>query len=75
MVERIRLPDAWAAMEHFFQQEMLEAVSRDPDESCFGQATVETLAVHVVMAGCQPAYFPVVLIVLTSADFSEHVSG
>lgn len=84
MVERIRLPDAWAAIEHFFHQawsdglpvvpptdvlvqQMLRAVSRDPGEvvghvpPCFGEATVETLAVHAVMAGCLPDYFPVVL--------------
>ncbi len=84
MVEPIRLPDAWAAIEHFFQQEwsdglpvvppteallrqMLEAVNRDPKEVVghvpprFGEATVELLALHAVMAGCQPAYFPVVL--------------
>jgi hypothetical protein len=84
MVERIHLPDAWAAIEHFFQQEwsdglpvvpptaplvraMLEAVARDPAEVVghvpprFGPATVESLAVHAVLAGCQPAYFPVVL--------------
>ncbi len=84
MVERIRLPDAWAAIEHFFQQEwsdglpvvpptetlvqqMLEAVDREPTEVVghvpprFGEATVESLATHAVMAGCQPAYFPVIL--------------
>ena len=27
----------------------------------FGEATVESLAVHAVMAGCQPDYFPVLL--------------
>ncbi len=84
MVERIRLPDAWAAIEHFFEQEwsdglpvvppteplvrqMLDAVQRNPDEVVghvppqFGQATVENLAVHAVIAGCTPSYFPVVL--------------
>ena len=84
MVERIRLPDTWAAIEHFFEQEwsdglpvvppteslvgqMLDAGHRDPSEVIghvpprFGEATVESVAVHAVMAGCQPAYFPVVL--------------
>ncbi len=84
MVERIRLPDAWAAIEHFFEQEwsdglpvvppteslvrqMLYAVPRSPDELVghvpprFGPATVESLAVHAVIAGCVPSYFPVVL--------------
>ena len=80
MVERIRLPDAWAAIEHFFQQEwsdglpvtpptetlvrqMLDATPRDPAEVVghvpprFGEATVESLAAHAVLAGCLPAYF------------------
>jgi len=84
MVERIRLPDTWAAIEHFFEQEwsdglpvvppteslvsqMLDSGHRDPSEVIghvpprFGEATVESVAVHAVMAGCQPAYFPVVL--------------
>jgi hypothetical protein len=84
MAERIRLPDAWAAIEHFFQQDwsdglpvvppteplvrrMIEAVDRPPGEVVglvpprFGEATIESLAVHAVMAGCLPAHFPVVL--------------
>jgi hypothetical protein len=84
MAERLRLSDAWAAIEHFFQQEwsdglpvvpptealvqqMLQAVERDPNEVVgqipprFGVATVESLAIHAVLAGCLPAYFPVVL--------------
>jgi len=84
MVERIRLPDTWAAIEHFFEQEwsdglpvvppteslvsqMLDSGQRDRSEVIghvpprFGEATVESVAVHAVMAGCQPAYFPVVL--------------
>jgi hypothetical protein len=78
------LPDTWAAIEHFFEQEwsdglpvvppteslvsqMLDAGHRHPSEVIghvpprFGEATVESVAVHAVMAGCQPAYFPVVL--------------
>jgi hypothetical protein len=98
MVERIRLPDAWAAIEHFFQQEwsdglpvvppteslvrqMLAAVDRDPGEVVglvaprFGTATLESLAVHAVMAGCLPAYFPVVVAAveaLLDARFGLH---
>ncbi|HEY7708841.1 MAG TPA: hypothetical protein VIG57_02290 [Candidatus Entotheonella sp.] len=87
MVERIRLPDTWAAIEHFFAQEwsdglpvvppteslvsqMLDSGHRDPSEVIghvpprFGEATVESVAVHAVMAGCQAAYFPVVLAAL-----------
>ena len=33
----------------------------------FGRATVEKLAVNAVMAGCRPAYFPVVLAVVEAA--------
>lgn len=83
-MSRVRLPDAWAAIEHFFAQpwsdglpvvpatdalveRMLTAVDRRPDEVLglvpprFAEATVENLAVHAVMAGCTPAYFPVVI--------------
>ena len=84
MAERIRLPDAWAAIEHFFQQDwsdglpvvppteplvqdMLAAVNRDAREvvglvppRC-GEASIESLAVHAVLAGCRPAYFPVIV--------------
>lgn len=47
--------------------EMVEAVGRDPQEiiaaipPAFGKATVEKLAINAVMAGCLPAYFPVIL--------------
>jgi hypothetical protein len=84
MTERIRLPDAWAAIEHFFQQDwsdglhvvppteplvrrMIKAVDRPPGEVVglvpprFGEATIESLAIHAVMAGCLPAYLPMVL--------------
>jgi hypothetical protein len=87
MVERLRLPDAWTAIEHFFQQDwsdglpvvpptaalvqqMLAAVARDPADVVglvpprFGQASIESLATHAVLAGCQPAYFPVVVAAL-----------
>ena len=65
-------PDAWAAIEHFFQQpwsdgfpmvpptdalvrQMLATVGRSPEEVVglvaprFGEATVESLAVHAVL--------------------------
>jgi len=73
MVERLRLPAAWAAIEHFFQQpwsdglpvvpptealvrQKLDTVDRRPEEAiglvapCFGEATVENLAGHAVLA-------------------------
>ena len=47
--------------------DMLAATARDPDE-CIGlvpplmaPATVRAIALHAVMAGCKPAYLPVVL--------------
>jgi hypothetical protein len=46
---------------------MLGDVRRDSQESLgdmppgWGQATVEKLAINAVMAGCRPAYFPVVV--------------
>ncbi|GIX46904.1 MAG: hypothetical protein KatS3mg131_1115 [Candidatus Tectimicrobiota bacterium] len=48
-------------------QRMLAATSRAPDEVIalvppnYGEATVEKIAVNAVMAGCKPAYLPVVL--------------
>ena len=87
MVERVRFPDAWAAIEHFFRQEwsdglpvvpptealvaeMLTGTKRNPEDLIghvpprFGEATVESVGVHAVMAGCQPAYLPVVIAAL-----------
>jgi hypothetical protein len=46
---------------------MLAATDREPDDELgtvpprWGVATVETLAVNAVMAGCRPEYFPVVV--------------
>ncbi len=46
---------------------MLEGTPRDPDEliglipPAMEPATVRTVAIHAVMAGCKPAYLPVVL--------------
>jgi hypothetical protein len=43
------------------------AADRAPDEligtigPCYGEATVEKVAINAVMAGCKPDYFPVVL--------------
>lgn len=48
-------------------QRMLQAVDRDPDEHVgdvppAGEpATVRTVAIHALMAGCKPEYLPVVL--------------
>ena len=46
---------------------MLAATHRDPDEligavpPAGGRATVRSLAIHALMAGCKPEYLPVVL--------------
>jgi len=46
---------------------MLEGTRRDPDEvvgsipPALEVATVRTIAIHALMAGCKPAYLPVVL--------------
>ncbi|MBI2226386.1 MAG: hypothetical protein HYU44_15890 [Betaproteobacteria bacterium] len=48
-------------------QRMLEGTRRDPDEVVGGippaleVATVRTIAIHALMAGCKPEYLPVVL--------------
>jgi len=48
-------------------ERMLTGTRRDPDEligavpPAMGEATVRTVAIHAVMAGCKPAYLPVVL--------------
>jgi hypothetical protein len=48
-------------------QRMLEATRRDPDEvvghipSALEPASVRTVAIHALMAGCKPEYLPVVL--------------
>jgi hypothetical protein len=48
-------------------QWMLKGTQRDPDElignipPALGSATVRTVALHAVMAGCKPEYLPVVL--------------
>ncbi|MFQ5882390.1 MAG: hypothetical protein ACE5I9_07950 [Candidatus Methylomirabilales bacterium] len=46
---------------------MLKALDRDPGEIVavlapkYGKATLEKIAINAVMAGCRPAYFPVVV--------------
>lgn len=48
-------------------EQMLAATSRRTDEVValvppnYGEATVEKIAINAIMAGCKPAYFPVVL--------------
>jgi hypothetical protein len=48
-------------------QRMLKATQRDPDEllgnipPALGPATVRTVAIHALMAGCKPEYLPVLL--------------
>jgi hypothetical protein len=48
-------------------QHMLTGTSRDPDEligtipPAMGPATVRTIAIHALMAGCKPEYLPVVI--------------
>jgi hypothetical protein len=48
-------------------ERMLEGTRRSPDElvglvpPVMGEATVRTVAIHAVMAGCKPEYLPVVL--------------
>ena len=48
-------------------QQMLKSTRRDPDEllghipPAMGPATVRTIAIHALMAGCKPEYLPVVL--------------
>ncbi len=52
-------------------QRMLAATTRDPDEvigaipPALNVATVRTVAIHALMAGCKPDYLPVVLAAIT----------
>jgi hypothetical protein len=56
------LPPTESAM-----SEMLQYTDREPDEVLAvlpprqGEATVERIAINAIMAGCLPAYFPIVL--------------
>src|SRR5262245_26727030 len=57
--------------------QMLAQTRRRPDEVVahvapgFGAATVERIAVNAVMAGCEPAYLPVVIAAVEAAAAEE----
>ena len=62
-------------------ERMLSGTDRDPDELIaavppkWGRATVEKVAINAVMAGCQPAYLPLILTAvqaMTSEQFNLH---
>ena len=62
-------------------ERMLSATDRDPDELIaavppkWGRATVEKVAINAVMAGCKPAYLPLILRAveaMTNEQFNLH---
>ena len=62
-------------------EHMLSGTDRDPDELIaavppkWGRATVEKVAINAVMAGCKPAYLPLILTAvkaMTSEQFNLH---
>lgn len=62
-------------------ERMLRGTDRDPDELIaavppkWGRATVEKVAINAVMAGCKPAYLPLILTAIkamTSEQFNLH---
>lgn len=62
-------------------ERMLRATDRDPDELIaavppkWGRATVEKVAINAVMAGCKPAYLPLILTAveaMTAEQFNLH---
>ena len=62
-------------------ERMLSATDRDPDELIatvppkWGRATIEKVAINAVMAGCKPAYLPVILTAveaMTAEQFNLH---
>ena len=62
-------------------ERMLSGTNRNPDELIapvppkWGRATVEKIAINAVMAGCTPAYLPVVLTAveaITAEEFNLH---
>ena len=62
-------------------ERMLKGTDRDPDELIaaippkWGRATVEKIAINAVMAGCKPAYLPLVLTAveaMTAEQFNLH---
>lgn len=58
-------------------REFCAAVDRDEDDVVgvippkYGDATVEKLAINAVMAGCEPAYFPVVIAAIEAMTADE----
>ncbi|MEE8282590.1 MAG: hypothetical protein V3R47_03635 [candidate division NC10 bacterium] len=61
---------------------MLSTLNRDPGEVVgilaprYGKATLEKIAINAVMAGCLPAYFPVVVAAIEAiADEAFNLSG
>lgn len=62
-------------------ERMLSGIDRDPDELIaavppkWGRATVEKVAINAVMAGCKPAYLPLILkavAAMTNEQFNLH---
>ena len=62
-------------------ERMLSGTDRDPDELIaavppkWGRATVEKVAINAIMAGCKPAYLPLVLTAIeamTAEQFNLH---
>ena len=62
-------------------ERMLSATDRDPDELIaavppkWGRATIEKVAINAVMAGCKPAYLPLILTAveaMTAEQFNLH---
>ena len=62
-------------------ERMLSGTDRDPDELIaavppkWGRATVEKVAINAVMAGCKPAYLPLILTAvkaMTTEQFNLH---
>ena len=62
-------------------ERMLRTTDRDPDELIaavppkWGRATVEKVAINAVMAGCKPAYLPLILTAveaMTAEQFNLH---
>lgn len=62
-------------------ERMLSGTAREPDELIaavppkWGRATVEKVAINAVMAGCKPAYFPLILAAvaaMTNEQFNLH---
>ena len=62
-------------------ERMLSGTDRDPDELIaavppkWGRATVEKVAINAVMAGCKPAYLPLILTAveaMTNEQFNLH---